>query len=211
MIKINLIAQRKVKRVDKGQQSLLLGFLSVLIIGALVFFFVHKPLAADIENMQRTNKKLKDQNKKDKDKLKGLKHMKAAVEALNKRKTAIDQLNKARAVPADMLHELSRLLTPNRSPTMTKEMAKRVENDPHRKLAPEWDPKHVWINTFAEKEGSFQLQGGAQSDGDVTQLAKRLEASAYFNRVVPEGGVEKEDKASGITYYDFTISGKVVY
>ena len=124
---------------------------------------------------------------------------------------SIDQINRARAVPADMLYELSHLLTPNMSPTMTTTMAERVENDPHRELASEWDPKHVWINTFTEKQGTFQLQGGAQSDGDVTQLAKRLEASAYFDMVIPEGGVEKEDKASGITYYQFTISGKVVY
>jgi type IV pilus assembly protein PilN len=90
-------------------------------------------------------------------------------------------------------------------------MAKRVENDPHRKLTAEWDPKHVWVTSFSESDGTFKLVGGAQSDGDMTQLAKRMEASVYFNLVVPEGGKEAHDSASGVTYYDFTITGKVVY
>jgi type IV pilus assembly protein PilN len=211
MIKINLLAQRKVKRADKGQQTVALGFLIILLAGALVFLLIHRPLNNEIDRLKSTNKKLAQQNADKKKQLEGLKELEAAVEALNKRKAAIESLNGARATPADLLYELSKVMTPGKSPTMTKEMAKRVEEDPHRKLTAEWDPKHVWITKFEEKGGKFKLNGGAQSDGDMTQLAKRLEASVYFGRVVPEGGKEKEEGASGVTYYDFTITGKVVY
>jgi len=211
MIKINLIAQRKVKRADKGQQTLAIGFLIVLLVGALVFLFVHRPLQDEIERLKSTNAKLIKQNEDKKKQTKGLKDLKAAVAALNKRKAAIDELNSARATPADLLYELSKIMTPGKMPTMTKEMAKRVESDPHRKMTAEWDPKHVWIKKFTEKAGNFSLVGGAQSDGDMTQLAKRLDASVYFDNVVPEGGTEKAERGSGVSYYDFTITGKVVY
>ncbi len=211
MIKINLLAQRKAKRADKGQQSLALGALAVMVVGALVFFLVHQPLSAEVDKLAKTNSKLKQQNERMKGKLKGFKKLKAAVESLTKRMEAIAMLESARAVPADMLYELSKVLTPNRLPTMTAEMAKRVESDPHRKLAPEWDPKHIWITELSEKGGAFKLSGGAQSDGDATQFAKRLEASAYFRSVIPEGGKEQEDKDNGVSYYTFTITGRVVY
>ncbi len=211
MIKINLLAQRKTKRADKGQQFMLLGFLVVLVAGALVFFLVHSPMVDEVDRLAAGNRKLTQQNNQKKDQLKDFKRLKAAVDALNARKQAIDTLNSARAVPADMLYELSKVLTPNRRPTMTAAMVERLENDPHRKMAPEWDPKHIWITNFSENRGSFKLKGGAQSDGDVVQLAKRLEASAYFNKIVPAGGKEKEDRNSGISYYDFTITGRVVY
>ena len=211
MIKINLLEQRKSKRTDKGQQSLMLGMLAIMVAGALVFFLVHRPLTQEVDKLAKTNKKLKQQNKRMKDKLKNFKTLKAAVESLTKRMEAIAMLESARAVPADMLYELSKVLTPNRLPTMTAEMAKRVESDPHRKLAPEWDPKHIWLTSLTEKQGRFKLTGGAQSDGDATQFAKRLEASAYFTHVIPEGGKEQSDSNSGVSYYTFTITGRVVY
>ena len=57
----------------------------------------------------------------------------------------------------------------------------------------------------------FTLEGGAQSDGDVTQLAKRMQASVYFQDVTPRGGERVTDGNGGVTYYKFNITGKVVY
>jgi hypothetical protein len=69
----------------------------------------------------------------------------------------------------------------------------------------------VWISSFAEKSGVFTLAGGAQSDADVTQIAKRLQASVYFQEVTPRGGERTTDANGSVTYYQFTITGKVVY
>jgi hypothetical protein len=73
-----------------------------------------------------------------------------------------------------------------------------------------WDPKHVWITSFEEKAGRFKIDGGAQSDSDMTQLALRLQASMFFDNVIPEGGGEAKDPG-GVSYYKFTITGKVRY
>jgi hypothetical protein len=75
----------------------------------------------------------------------------------------------------------------------------------------EFDPRHVWVTGFTEKEGAFKLLGGSQSEADITKLAKRLDASVYFDSVSTDKGKAEVDKGTGITYFTFTISGKVVY
>ena len=38
-----------------------------------------------------------------------------------------------------------------------------------------------------------------------------MQASVYFEDVTPTGGRQTTEKDTGITYYKFTITGKVVY
>jgi len=130
-----------------------------------------------------------------------------------KRAEGINRLMATKVVPANLLHELGEILTPNHVPTMTEAWAKRTGTggDPNKKLDLTWDPAHVWLTGFTDKEGKFTLEGGAQAESDVTQLAKRLDASAYFSDVSPAGGERVADRDSGLNYYKFTITGKVAY
>ena len=214
MIKINLLPQRRPKRVaDPGQRDVGIGVLALLLAGVATFMLVQRPEQKKLDDIKATNAELEAGLARRKDKIRDLNELKAAVELAETRTKAIQKLLDARAVPAHMLHELGEILTPGRLPTMTKDMAAKV-NDPLRdtyKFQLDWDPKHVWITRFAEKQGVFTLEGGAESDGDVSQLLKRLQASAYFQEVTPRGGEQVSDKDSGVTYYKFTITGKVVY
>ena len=211
MIKINLLPHRKTRRVDPGEKSLLIGGAVLVVLALLVYVAVHLPAQSAIASMEKTNKKLADQNKRSEAKLKDYPKIKAAVDALDQRKVAIEQLNGARVTPANLLFELSKIMTPGKQPTMTATMAERVLNDPNRRFSAEWDPKTVWLVSFAEKKGRFKLVGGAQADGDYTQLAQRLQASAYFDAVNPKEAKERKSKGSGISYFQFTITGRVVY
>lgn len=211
MIRINLLPTKRNRQADAGQQSLLAGFLVVIVAAAAVFFLVHRPLVSEIDELQTKTKRITRDNKQKEKQLKGFKELKAAVANAKERKKVITRLNKARATPAHLLHELSLVLTSKRSPTMTKAMSKQVRENPNRELSPEWDAKHVWITRFTETGGNFRLEGAAQSDTDMTQFAKRLQASVYFHDIIPQGGTEAVDKESGISYYKFTITGKVAY
>jgi Tfp pilus assembly protein PilN len=211
MIRINLLSKRRTKRVDKGEQSLLLGFLIAVAAGLLVFLLIHRPLSGDIDDTTKTTSRLRQDIKQLQAQTAGHAELKTTIAEAEKRMAAIQTLDAARAVPAHVLFELARILTPNRQPTMTEEMAATVNTNSNREMAPDWDPKHVWVTEFSENKGRFKLSGGAQSDGDMTQLALRLGASVYFEDVTPEGGVETIDREAGISYYQFTISGKVVY
>ena len=210
MIKINLLPQRKAKRVDPGQKSLLVGAAAIGVVALIVYLVVHLPVQSQIAQMKKTNQKLQKQNEAKEGQLKEYNAIKAAVEALDQRKMAIEQLNNARVTPANLLHELNKIMTPGKQPTMTTSMAQRVLNDPNRRFSADWDPKNVWLVSFSEKKGTFKLVGGAQADGDYTQLAQRLQASIYFSAVNPKEAKEETHKG-GISFYRFTITGKVVY
>jgi hypothetical protein len=98
---------------------------------------------------------------------------------------------------------------------MTEDMIKRTgngpESDPNKRFQPDWDPSHVWLSGFTDSNGDFKLEGGAATESDITQLAKRLAASVYFADVIPAGGERVADPQTGATFYRFTITGKVVY
>jgi Tfp pilus assembly protein PilN len=228
MIRINLLSQRKSKRVaggtaEKGQQTFAIGLLAVLVAGAAVFFLVDRPLRGDISDLEDSNAKLTAQNGEIEKKLKagdplaGIppeQTIKTAVEGLTKRREAIGLIEQAAVTPAWMLRDLGRILSLkfNEQPTMTEATAAQLKARPQLAFkGDEFDPRHVWITGFSEKEGNFKLAGGSQSEADITKLAKRLDASVYFDAVTAEKGKSEVDKGTGITYYTFTITGKVVY
>ena len=214
MIKINLLPQRKPKRqAEPGQRDVGIGFLVLLLAGAAVFFGLHKPKADRLEELQAANAAYDEDLARRKAKIKKLPEVRGAVQLAEERTASIDKLIAARAVPGHMLHELGELLTPGRLPTMTKDMAKRVSDpkDDTYRIREDWDPKHLWITELKEDQGFFELSGGAESDADVTQLSKRMQASAYFDDVALAKGEKVTDDDTGITYYTFTITGKVVY
>lgn len=211
MIKINLLAQRRTRRGDQGQQSLAIGMLVIIATGVLVFLLVHLPLASDISDLEERNQVIGGQNAALQAKLSDEKAVEAALAQLEARKAAIVELRGVRATPAYLMRELARILTPNRQPRMSKEMSAKVETSRHRELADTFDPKHVWIVSFREKSGLFEMTGGALGGDEVTQLAKRLDASVYFADVKQKDSTQTTDQASGTSYYRFTITGKVIY
>lgn len=216
MIKINLLPQRKPKRVaEPGKLDLAIGFGALAAAAALVFVFVHRDAVADRDDLERQVAELRDTNDNARDAIKTMPAVKAAVEAEERRAGAIDQLLGTVVVPDNLLHELGEILTPGHMPTMSREMEVRIsdgpQGDPNRRFALDWDPKHVWITAFTLKGEDFTLEGGAQSEGDVPQLAKRMQASVYFDQVTSPTSQRIDDKLTGISYYKFTITGKVVF
>ena len=216
MIKINLLPQRKQKRAaEPGRAELGVGVGALFAASAVVFFAFHQPAVADRDDVRGQVQDLQDANKRAQVATKDMPALKAAVEAEERRAAAIDQLLGTVVVPDNLLHELGELLTPGRMPTMSREMEQRIsdgpQGDPNRRFALDWDPKHVWITGFTLKGEDFTLEGGAQSEADVPQLAKRMQASVYFDQVTSPTSIRVDDRQTNITYYKFTITGKVVF
>jgi hypothetical protein len=147
--------------------------------------------------------------------LDGYAELKKSAEEAEERFLSIQRLLGAKVVPAHVLHELGEILTTSKYPTMTEDMARRTgngpESDPNKRFQPDWDPSHVWLSGFTDNGGDFKLEGGAATESDITQLAKRLAASVYFADVIPAGAERFADAQTGAGYYRFTITGKMVY
>lgn len=218
MIKVNLLPQRRAKHKaapsDPSSKQLFVGVAALLAAAAAVFVVFDMPKRSRLEEVRAANAQLQDQINQKNLALKGYPEMKKAVDEANKRAESIDRLNGNKVVPAHMLHELSRILT-REGPTMSEEMTRKAgtgpDADPNKRFQADWDPAHVWLLSFIDNNGTFRMEGGAQSESDVTQLSKRMQASVYFDDVVPAGGERIADKTNGVDYYRFTITGKVVY
>ena len=177
-----------------------------------IAMLVHWPMTEQIDQLERSVRTLETENADKRNQLKGYEELKRTIADAEARSEVVNRLNQARAVPAHMLYELSLILTSNKLPTMTAEVRQQIESGRVREFVREWDPSNVWLTSFEEdRDGEFKLKGVSQSDSDMTQLALRLDASVYFDEVVPVGGVETTDTQTGGTAYEFTITGKVAY
>jgi Tfp pilus assembly protein PilN len=225
MIKINLLPQKRAKHRaqqsaiassgDAGIKHFAVGVAALFAAGAAVFLLVDKPRRDQIADLQKAKQALDVQIAEKNKQLDGYEAMKKAKTDAEARAASINRLMNAKVVPAHVLHELGEILTQNRLPAMTEDMRVKVGNgqgsDPNKRFQLDWDPTKVWLSGFSDKDGTFRLEGGAQSESDVTQLSKRLAASVYFIDVTPAGGERVFDKDRGLNYYRFTITGKVAY
>lgn len=215
MIKINLLPQRRAKQriasAELSSKQLLVGALGLAAAAAAVALLVDQPKRAELAELASANRALQRSIQSKTKELDGYDKLKKAADEAGERYKSIRRLLSTKVVPANVLHELGEVLTPNRRPKMTKDMLERIDGDSNKRFAADWDASHVWLSGFSDTGGLFKLEGGAQSESDVTQLAKRLAASVYFLDVTPAGGERVADSQTGANYYKFTITGKVVY
>ena len=221
MIKINLLPQKRAKKIvaatrEPGAKDIVVGFVGLAIAAAAVFAIVDAPRRSRISALHESNAQLDQEIAAKQKALAGFAELKKAADAADERVKAINRLQAAKIVPANVMHELSQILSPV-GPTMTEDMARKTGtgtgSDPNKRFDLAWDPAHVWITLFNDnaKDGTFKLEGGAQALVDIIQLSKRLQASAYFDFVSPQQEERVTDRESGITFYKFVITGKVAY
>ena len=217
MIKVNLLPQRRAKRTasaDPSSKQALVGVAALAAAAAGVFFVLDMPRRAKLGDLRDANAQLDTEIKAKNKELVGYADLQKAEAEAIRRAGAINRLLGTKVVPAHILHELGKVLT-REGPTMTETMAKAAgtgpESNPNRQFQNDWDPSHVWMSSFIDTNGAFRLEGGAQSESDVTQLSKRLAASVYFLEVTPAGGERVADRDSGLDYYRYTITGRLAY
>ena len=176
---------------------------------------VDRPKRSKLNEIAAANAQLDSDIRSKTQQLEGYDELKKAADEADERYKSILRLLATKVVPANVLHELGEIMMPSKYPTMTEDMAKRTgsgpEGDPNKRFQADWDASHVWLSSFTDTGGTFKLEGGAQSESDITQLAKRLSASAYFVDVTPAGGERVADSQNGGNYYKFTITGRVAY
>ncbi len=215
MIKINLLSQKRARNrpasSEAGTRPLVIGVIGLAAAAAAVGVFVDGPRRGKLAELTEANRQLQADIQAKTKQLAGYADLKKEADAADERYRSIRRLLSAKVVPAHVLHELGEVLTASKYPTMTQDMTRRSAGDPGKRFQADWDASHVWLSGFTDTAGVFKLEGGAQSESDITQLAKRLDASVYFADVIPAGAERVADAQTGANYYKFTITGKVAY
>ena len=138
--------------------------------------------------------------------------VKAQRADLLRQKDAIARLQRARTGPAYFMRELSDILTPGKGPTFNKQQYEEtLARDPNAAINANWEPKRVWIVSYAEKDRSVTMHVGAKSDEDVAELLKRLKLSAFLSDVYWQQTQPQTDAKLGVAYVTFDVTCKVNY
>jgi type IV pilus assembly protein PilN len=213
MIRVNLLPQKRRKAGGgaRGELWLVACLVSAAleIVGCLVLYGQKKD---ELSQQLDKNKALEAQIKQIKDVSKNHDEIKAKLAALRDREEAIAKLQSARSGPTAMLLEVARLMTPGRGPSVDpNELSKVRRENPTQDYNGNWDPRRLWLTKFVEQDRTVRLEGMARDGEDVSELARRMNLSTYFDDVQLLPAKRETEKVSGLPMVAFKLEAKVRY
>jgi type IV pilus assembly protein PilN len=212
MIRINLLPQKKRAQRAEGSQLWMVAIM-VLFLGEVAGLFVyHGGKAEELDAQKRTNAELQGQIDRAKKAIANHAQVKATLATLRAREDAIAALQSARTGPTAMMLELARMLTPGRGPSIAPEKLNEVRRDnPLADFNRNWDARRLWLTQFVEDARHVRLTGQARDGEDVSELARRMGLSSFFQdvRLLPAKKVKGKD--SGLDLVEFQLEAKARY
>ncbi len=213
MIRINLVSQKVPPNQRKGQQNLAIGAVLVILTAGACYY--HYTFMLD-RSVIAKNRKISDQymsqlgvlqRKLAKIKVIPATQKKKLQDAYTKKFSTVTRIEKIRSNPVFALLEISRILSQGQFPTIEKSNAKaRLELDIN------WDPSQVFLSRIAEVGREVEFSGKAKSHYDISELSKRLRASAYFRKPeIVESKVLEDRTKTGPSEIQFKIRAIMVY
>jgi type IV pilus assembly protein PilN len=213
MIRVNLLPQKRRKggSGSRGELWLVACLVSVAleVVGCLVLYGQKQD---ELSQQLDKNKALEGQIKQIKDVSKNHDEIKQKLVALRDREEAIAKLQSARSGPTAMLLEVARLLTPGRGPSVDpNELSKVRRENPLQDYNANWDPRRLWLTKFIEADRTVRLEGIARDGEDVSELARRMNLSTFFDDVQLLPAKREVEKESGLPMVAFKLEAKVRY
>jgi len=219
VIRINLLAARKVRRRDPGERALVTMGLTLLV-GVAGMIFVYLGAQSQLDTLTREN----DATRADIDRMKAdlgdYDKIKAERQDLLKQQKTIQALEAGRTGPLYLMREMSEILTPNKGPTFDRaSYEERLRRDPNVGFNTSWDTRRVWVDSFEETGGGrVRIKGSAKSNEDVAEFLKRLQLSIFFSEITPESTTQvaevpaaNSSGESSVKHVTFNLTAKVVY
>lgn len=206
MIRINLLAQKKRAEKSEASQVWLVAVMVVVLAEVAALFVFHSVKAEELADQQRKNAELTSQIEQAKRNVANHEQVKAQLATLRAREAAIQKLQTARSGPTAILMELARILTPGRGPSVDPDRLAQLRRDnPLSVFNPNWDSRRLWVTGFVEAQRRLKIDGKARDGEDVSELARRLNLSAYFYDVKLLPASREQD------FVKFSIEAKVRY
>jgi len=223
VIRINLLAARKLKRRDAGERQLVYMGLGVLA-GVAGMVFMYLGAQSQLDAVTRANDAARADIERMKADLGDYDKIKAERQDLLKQQKTILALEAGRTGPLFLMREMSEILTPNKGPTFDRaSYEERLRRDPNVGFNTSWDTRRVWLDSFEETQGKVRIKGSAKTNEDVAEFLKRLQLSIFFSDITPESTTQVDEKPSSssssssagaessVKHVTFNLNAKVVY
>ncbi|MBU1219691.1 PilN domain-containing protein [Myxococcota bacterium] len=213
MIRINLVPQKASPSQIRGQQFLLVMFLTMALTGGALFYHYKfiidlKPVEKNDAESTRLENDLKALNVRlSRIKILPVAEKQKIAARYNKKFQTVGRIEKVRSNPVFALLELSRILSVGQLPTVAPANVKqRMELDAN------WDPSPIFITKLSEKAREVDIKGYARTHYDLSELTRRLRVSEYFRRPeIVESKIEVDKSKDSGGMVDFTIRAQMVY
>lgn len=212
MIRVNLLPQKRRAEKAEGSQLWLVALLVLFLAEVVGLFMFQGYKNAQLQHQKQTNAELQTQINQAKATVRNHDRVKKKLAQLRARENAIDDLEKARTGPTAMMLELARILTPGQGPTVSPDrLAQLRQDNPQAMYNANWDARRLWLTKFVERNRKVHLEGEARNGRDVSELARRMNLSSYFQDVQLLPGQTEKDAKSGLSLVHFQLEAKVIY
>lgn len=213
MIKINLLPRkRRVDQQSTAGQGWLVVVMIVLLAEVSGLFAVHGLKERELQVQQRKNAELSAQIEQSKRAVSNHAEVKEKLAELRAKEDAIAALQSARTGPTAVLLELARILTPGRGPTVDPARLEQLKREnPLAVFSPSWDSRRLWLTRFVEQSREVHIGGMARDGEDVSEFARRLGLSGYFENVRLLPGKRSAGTPGGLEVVEFELQAKARY
>jgi type IV pilus assembly protein PilN len=211
VIRVNLLPDATRPQSSETSQAWLVVVLVLLSVEVVSAFILYSFKQQELTAQKADNSRVEERIKQAKAAVKDQAEVTRKLGVLRAREEAIEQLQRARLGPAAMMLELSRILTRNQGPTIAPDKLEEARENPLSRFNEAWDARRLWLLDFNEEGRVVRLGGLARDGDDVSELARRMNLSAYFYdvRLLPAKREAADD--SGIEWVRFQLEARVRY
>lgn len=213
MIRINLLPQKK-RRMDasSGGELWVLAAVGLLLVELVLLFVFHSFQETKLEDERKKNREVEANIEASRRAVQNHAEVQKELERMRAREDAIAKLQSARTGPTAVLLEMARILTPGMGPSIHPEKLAEIRRDnPLAVYNPSWDPRRLWISDFMEESRLLRINGTALNAEDVSELAKRMNLSDYFDKVRLLPAKRTKDQETGLETVEFALEAGVNY
>jgi len=213
VIRVNLLPQkRRAEASADGRQLWLVAVMVAFLAEIAGLFVFHSVKHEELLDQQKKNTQLQAQIDQSKASVANHADIKKKLEDLRAREAAITKLQTARSGPTAVLLELTHILTPGRGPSVAPDRLSQIRRDnPLAVFNGNWDPRRLEVTSFNEQARKVRLEGVALDGEDVSELARRMNLSDYFNNVVLLPGKQEKQQGTGLPVVRFSLEAQVKY
>ncbi|MGM0555111.1 MAG: PilN domain-containing protein [Myxococcota bacterium] len=206
MIRVNLLPIKKARKRSAARNQLIIFTVLILAeLAACAVIFLSE--SNRLDTLQSEVQQNQQQVKKAEKAVADANKLKQRQQQLEQQLSVLQELEEKRTGPVRMLDEIQAMLSAPRTKEEGYAQARKNWNT-------EWDTRRLWVQTFEESEGGFDMTGFAINADDVAEFLQRLTTAEHLYDVQLDyvkatskggGGRNSEDMV------EFHITGDVSY
>lgn len=203
MIRVNLLPIKKARRRSEGRTQLVV-FIGLVLLQCLLMAVVFLDLSSQVDDLKQevaVNQREVAEAEKE---LESTKVLEAKQREQQQQVDILKELEQKRTGPVRLLDELQAVLSPPRNEAERHARARMNWNV-------EWDTRRLWVESWSEADGSFQMTGRALNADDVAEYLERLTSARYFGNIKLNFVKAVPATKDNVDLVDFSITGSLTY